>query len=154
MKAAVTALAELVIADRGARRRRLGAEHRGREVPQHVGVVGVALRQRLNAGPAVRQYPVADQIRRQRLDRHQLGRETSAQLIEIVDERRNQRRGGLAPGGGIRACETLQQAGNLARSLGAGTGAIARGLGKLVGGGLDRGERLPGRSGQAAVAAD
>ena len=61
--------ARLVVADRGAGSRGFGAKHRGREVSQHVGVVGITLRYRLNAGPAVRQYPVPDQIRRQRLDR-------------------------------------------------------------------------------------
>src|SRR5712672_272287 len=126
-------------ADRAPCRRWLSAKHRGREIAQHVGVVRVAIWQSLDAGRTVGGYPIADQVRRQRLDRHQLRGKALAKQLEIVNQRWHDRGFKAGPGAGICACDTPQQNGNIPRGFGGGAGGIARSRGKGLGCSLNRG---------------
>jgi hypothetical protein len=57
-----------------------------------------------------------------------VGRKVVAKLVEIVNQRGHDRGFGLAANAGIGAGETLEQAGNFARGIGAGSFFVAGNL--------------------------
>jgi len=91
-----------------------------------MGVAEFAFRQDLDASPAVRRQPGANQIRRQRLDGHWLRIEAVSKLVEVNDERWYYCSSSLVSRGSIGLGETRQQTGNVARGIGGGPRRVSR----------------------------
>jgi hypothetical protein len=89
-------------------------------------MAGVAFRQDLNAGTAIRQDPVAYETGGKRLDGYRFRIEAAAKSREITLERRNDDSDSPAPRGGIRTCKTRQQIRDMSRSVGAGSRCMER----------------------------
>jgi hypothetical protein len=87
-------------------------------------VGGLALRQDLNARPAVGQDPAANKVGRKVRQGHRLRIETAAKLLEIVNQGWNESSFGPGPRRGIRLGQAHQQIGNQPSGLRAGPGCV------------------------------
>ena len=100
--------AGFIKANGGAGSCRFRTKHGRGELTQHVSVIWITLGQRLNAGSAVGQHPVAQQIGGQGFGRDLFGCKAIAKPIEIVVQRRPQRRLGPGADARIAAGKTLK----------------------------------------------
>jgi hypothetical protein len=98
MKAAMTVRP----ADRRAGSRRFCSEHSGCEFLQDPAIICIALWRSLSTSLAVGRDPIANQVRRQRLDGHRMRIEAVPKPVKVIFQRRNDGGLGVASCGGIR----------------------------------------------------